>query len=142
MEAISSTNAQAILDSYYQFSDGLVRYVAIEFGSTKSERKAIIICSARDREDDAWCNVIWEVSGLAAFAISDGPTSYVVLSQGIQIGWFADKVYFDLGPYTSEPDCEGDFQRSGFYFCGHGLSCQKVPYDEHPRRSQALKVDA
>lgn len=130
MQQLTKQNSQEFLDQFHCFDDGIIRSIHVVLGPTRLQRSATLICSARDQIAGEWRNVRLEVAGLDEFSLTEGRSSYIVLSQGIQLGWFGDRVYLDLGPYTCEPDCEEDFRRSGMLFVGRELSWGSEPYSE------------
>lgn len=131
MEQLLTKDAvQGLLERFHGFDDGLIRSIRIDLAAPKPQRSATIVCSAREHTTGDWCNVRWIVRGLLGFQLSEGKTSYIVLSQGIQIGWFDERIYLDLGPYTCEPDCEDDYRQSGMYFVGRQVHWLREPYNE------------
>lgn len=119
------------LDRFYRFNDGIIRRVDMVFRPNRQDSEAAIECSVRDGEASAqWVNVICRVRALSEFSLSEGRTSYRVLSDGLVVGWFDDLIFLDFGPYTSEPEGIDDFRRSGFYFAGKSVTWEIVPYDE------------
>jgi hypothetical protein len=131
MEALDPQTTREVLERFYDFGDAIIRSVAIDFHPPKANHRATIVCSARDRDNDAnWCNVTWYVNQLAECLVAEGRVTNIILSQGLQIGWFSNKVYLDFAPYTVEPDDEEDFRRSGFYVSGAIATYEVGPYEE------------
>jgi hypothetical protein len=93
--------------------------------------EATVVCSVRDGDDESnGCNVSLTVSSFSDCVVAEGSTAHVILSQGLQIGWFSGKIFLDFSPHTSEPDCEEDFRRSQFYFAGARAVYEVGPYEE------------
>jgi hypothetical protein len=131
MKEIEPANVKTFLERFHHFEDGIIRNVSIRFRSPKTLNEATIVCSVRDGDDESnWCNVSLTVSSFSDCAVAEGSTTHVILSQGLQIGWFSGKIFLDFSPYTSEPDGEEDFRRSQFYFAGARAVYEVVPYEE------------
>ena len=127
---LTAESTSLVLDRFYGFDDGLLRSVSIALPVSQSLRTAVIVCAARDSSTSEWVHVTWTVRGLSEFSLAQGHVSYIVLSQGLQIGWFAGRVYLDFGPYSCVPAGEDDFRRSGFYFTGAHVTWSVGPYQE------------
>lgn len=119
--------------------DGLVREVRLLYASSRrASHTALIELSVQDPEQgrDAWCNLLLTVTGVSACRIAEGRTTYVVLSDGIFLGWTGDQLRLDLDPgadYEPWPESyapPAPDHESMLYFVGRQLTWERVPYRE------------
>lgn len=126
--ALTQADAESVLARFYRCYDGVIRRVELVFQPNRDDSVATIECSVKDgAADSAWVTVRFCVRGLREFTLSEGTTTYRVLSDGLTLGWFAGLLFLDFGPYTSDPAGVADFRRSGCYFAGHTATWEVLP---------------
>jgi hypothetical protein len=129
MPEISPSSVAEFLERFYHCYDGLVREVRINFAT----RSATVLLSVQDREtedDEGWINLALEVEGFKELSLSEGKATCVVLSGGLQVGFFDGVIYLDICPYTEAPTGLEDFRRSLFLVAGERCTWTLSPYTD------------
>ncbi len=114
---LSPLNVNEFLKRFYHCYDGLIREIKIDF----TTKKAVILVSAQERagsENLHWVNLKLDVKNVDNFTLVEDKSTCIVLSNGIKVGFFENKAYVDLCPYTDEPTGVDDFRKSNFLIVG------------------------
>ncbi len=128
---LTPESTDAMLDRFNRFNDGLLRSIELSFRTNRDDSEAVVTVSTRDTSaDDDWVNVTLRVRGLREVNFSEGRTSYIVLSDGLVVGWFEGLVFLDFGAYSTSPRGVEDFRKSGCYFAGKSATWEVEPYAE------------
>lgn len=128
---LTPDSVDAVLSRFNRFNDGLIRSIDVKFKTNRDDSVAIVTVSTKDTSaDDDWFNVILRIQGLREVNFSEGRTSYIVLSDGLVVGWFEGLIFLDFGPYSTAPKGVEDFRKSGCYFAGKSATWQVEPYAE------------
>jgi hypothetical protein len=117
MEELSSSNLAMFLTRFGHCYDGLVRYVKMDYET----KEVVVVLSVQDREtreNDGWVNLVLTVKEVSKFILIENRSTCVVLSSGLQVGFYNGKIYLDFSPYTEEPDGVDDFMKSHFLVVG------------------------
>lgn len=125
MTKLDEASLGAFLGRFYDFYDGVVRRVAVDFEARPSTCEVVI--DAQDAESaSGWSRVVLRVSGCSRFRLEMGRTSFEVLSSGIQVGWVDDLVFLFLDAY---PDDEGlpDLSSNRAYVAGDDIQWSATP---------------
>lgn len=129
MMKLTPGNVEDFKSRFYACSDGLLLHLDMRLGGNGEKTVTLTIQvkdNARD-SDDCWVKLKITVSGVLHYRFAQSSREqFQVLSDGIQIGLFANTVFLDLAPYTDEPDCENDFLRSSAYCAGSEVSWRTV----------------
>jgi len=127
---LSAEDVPAFLARFWNFGDAVVRRVAIELTRDRPSRLAVVEVLARDSTaSDQWVTCRLTMRRLAEFRVTEGRTSYQVLSGGLQIAWQDGIVFVDFG---SDTELLGDaeaFRGSAFYFGCSSIEWEVRPYD-------------
>lgn len=126
MPEITPFALAGFLERFSHCYDGVVRDVSIDFAA----KRAVVNLLVRDREakeEDGWVHLTLEVEGLTELSLSEGKSTCIVLSGGLQVGFFNGIIYLDFCPYTEVPVGVEDFRRSDFLIagarCAWSVSC-------------------
>jgi hypothetical protein len=83
---IEPANVPYILERFFDFGDGVVRFFAVEMSSTPY--RCDVHIQAMDKQSPSgWSNVRFTLKGVSEFRFQVGKRTFEVLSGGIQIGW-------------------------------------------------------
>lgn len=130
MIELTTSNLDKFLERFSHCYDGLIRDVRINFPT----KKVSITCSVKDQNnqvDEGWVNLTLEIENMIELTVVERQSTCIVLSDGLQVGFFNDQVYLDLCPYTEEPDSIDDFKKSDFLVVGERCSWSLAAYNEH-----------
>lgn len=133
MTEIKNSNFSDFLARFYNLYDGIIRNVTIKFMSKQHKTTVTVICSVQDQEivgDDSWINLTFNVINVIDLILLEGNITCVVLSTGINIGFFDEHIYLDFCPFTEEPEGIDDFRKSRFLIVGGACFWQLSSYSE------------
>ncbi|MES2642726.1 MAG: hypothetical protein V4850_24800 [Myxococcota bacterium] len=103
MELLNQEVCEAFLRRFYNFYDGVVRSVRIDFESTPSTCSVVV--DARDADSaSGWSRIEFVVHEVGAFRFDAGRTTFEVLSSGIQVGWVNGQLLLVLDAYPDDVD--------------------------------------
>ncbi len=125
MNQLDATSLGGFLRRFYDFYDGVVRRVSVDFDSEYPRCEVVV--DAQDAESaSGWSRVVLRVKGCSSFRLEAGRTSFEVLSSGIQVGWSEGSVLLFLDAY---PDDEGlpDLETNRGYVAGAALCWVATP---------------
>jgi len=117
MPELLPSNFTAFFERFAYCYDGFVRDVELNYVN----RKATVILSVQDQEthkDHGWVNLTLEIEDVTRFILIEDKSTCVVLSGGLQVGFYDAAIYLDFCPYTQEPDGIDDFNKSHFLIVG------------------------
>lgn len=95
---------QTFHDRFYNFEDGVVRAITLDFWEAEETCQIEIECKDRS-STEGWSTVHFMVKKVSEFRFERRKTEFIVLSGGIQFAWRKEQVYLVLDAY---PDDEGD----------------------------------
>ena len=127
MIELTRSNINEFLERFNHGYDGIIRDVAIHF----SAKKVRVICSVKDQKtqmNKSWVNLAFEIENMIECIVIESQSTCIVLSDGLQVGFFNDNIYLDLCPYTEEPDGIEDFKKSRFLIVGERCSWSLSTY--------------
>src|SRR5437016_6006588 len=136
MTELSTANVDEFLTRFQNFYDGLVRNVNFSFTRQRDTRPAgvprgvVIVLSSQDQEateDEGWANVTLDIEAVSEFVFIEGRTTSVVLSSGLSVGFFDDKVYLSI---DWEAESIEEFRESQFLVIGERCFWTASKYGE------------
>jgi hypothetical protein len=107
----------ALRERFSEFYDALLVELHLHLPRSARDRRALVRLVAQDC-DGTWCSVAFAIEGLREFAISEGRTSSLVLSDGLGMHRVDGGVFLDLAPFTDQPVAPAQLRRSHAYVFG------------------------
>lgn len=134
MQVLLEQDTEALLNRFYQCADGVIRELRLDLGSSTRGPCGFVELSTRDSEvtkDDGWTNLRLLIENLLEFRLSKGDREdCAVLSNGIRIRHFGDRVFLDLGTDDLDSATPDDLRASSFYLAGEAIRWESVAYRE------------
>jgi hypothetical protein len=135
MHTLAQQDAPSFLERFYSFNDALLRRVEHSY-SPSGHKQTTITISGRDQQSETGrSNVTLVIHDVSEIGFREGKDTRQVLSDGLTVAWFDERVWCDFSPYATEPESLDDFRRSDFYVVGKGLSWRTAPYGEDEHRA-------
>lgn len=131
MQTLNSVVTRDFLNRFGDFSDTVLRKIEISY-SQGGERSISVWISTRDNEQSAsdnWVCVHIVVSGVEDYCFADSSkTTAGVISHGIHVQWFKDKVAFDFGYLMDTPENIEAAKASQYFAIGSMAAWAVLPY--------------
>lgn len=132
MNELLPTTITDFFDRFYNCYDGLIRNVNINYPS----KGALVVLSVQDQKaqkDEGWVNLHLYIENFTEFILRESKSTCVVLSSGLQIGFFDSTLYLDFCPFSEAPEGIDDFKKSDFLIAGKKCIWSVLPYSEPDR---------
>ena len=105
----SADQVRALLDRFGGFFDAVLVQVHLALPRESAGRHAVIRLLAQEpvaggHSHDGWRFVVLRIDGLDAYRLTEGPDSYLVLSDGLQIRLDEGRSVIDLSPRDRWPE--------------------------------------
>jgi hypothetical protein len=139
MTTINQQNYGHFLERFYNFHDGVIRRLEVNFRFHGSKPNAVIAIAVRDvegSENQGWVWVRFEIEDVTELCLTEKHNlTYTVLSEALHIGFFEGSTFLDFGTLLDLPEPDErrrsltDFRRSEFY-----IGAQKIHWYVEPYR--------
>jgi hypothetical protein len=111
----------ALRERFSDFFDAVLVSVVLELPRSAQDRAATLRVLAQTVEG-SWHTIVFCVDRLREFKFFEGRTSYLVLSDGLDIHLVAGGTFLDLAPFSEQPASLDELRRSRQYVFGAACS--------------------
>ncbi|MFN8516651.1 MAG: hypothetical protein U0232_22020 [Thermomicrobiales bacterium] len=139
---LNPANSEAFLARYQHFFDGLIRAVRLDFVPQQGVQpigephRVIVECSVIDTqlgEPENWVNLVLNIHAASAIRLVRSNQTWIVLSQGLSIGFFDRTIYLAFDEQVRTRD---EFLQADFLVTGERCIWSTLPYDDLPGSSR------
>lgn len=133
MPELVPSNLDRFIARFDHLYDGVVRDVRVRFTPEYTYAHVALTLSVRDREtseDNGWVNLTLEIGEVTQFILIEGNGTCSVLSNGLSVGFFDERIYLDFCPHAEASDSLADFLKSRFLVAGKNCVWTISPYTD------------
>ena len=128
-ELRSQQAIDALQERFASFFDAVLVEVCLRLPRSVANRQATLRLIAEDATG-SWVSVVFTITRVSEFKFVEGPSSNLVLSDGLGIHLIDDGIFVDLAPYTDHPVDPGELRRSHQYVVGDVCSFEVMELRE------------
>lgn len=131
MTSITRGDFDRILARFYGFSDGVVRWLRLQYedDGTRNVELAIACRDAEATENEGWVCVRILVRNAQEFAVREqANTTLQVLSEGLHLQTIDESVGVEFGGALPSPRTESELRQSDGFVIGKEIEIEVGPY--------------
>jgi hypothetical protein len=120
VQELSPSNLRLFLDRFQDFYDAVIRQAQVNFMNGHRRTHVTVVLSVQDKEtvvNRGWVNVTLNIEDIEKIKLLEGKTTCVVLSGGLQGGFFNDNIYLSFCS-SWKPENKDEFEDSDFFVAG------------------------